>query len=97
MYQNYQYEVDPKDPLKPLYQGTFQEKVTVSGKERRYLVYIPKGVRPSTAGVFILPENGNTADDLWRDSWWRMIADTEETKEKTPGTPMNLTASRTAM
>ena len=82
MYQNYQYEVDPKDPLKPLYQGTFEEKVTVGGKERRYLVYIPKGVRPSTAGVFILPENGKTADDLWRDSWWRMIADTEETKEK---------------
>lgn len=82
MYQNYQYEVDPKDPLKPLYQGTFEEKVTVGGKERRYLVYIPKGVRPSTAGVFILPENSKTADDLWRDSWWRMIADTEETKEK---------------
>ena len=82
MYQNYQYEVDPKDPLKPLYQGTFEEKVTVGGKERRYLVYIPKGARPSTAGVFILPENGKTADDLWRDSWWRMIADTEETKEK---------------
>ena len=59
MYQNYQYEVDPKDPLKPLYQGTFEEKVTVGGKERRYLVYIPKGARPSTAGVFILPENGN--------------------------------------
>ena len=82
MYQNYQYEVDPKDPLKPLYQGTFEEKVTVGGKERRYLVYIPKGVRPSTAGVFILPENSKTADDLWRDSWWRMIADTEETKGK---------------
>ena len=45
MYQNYQYEVDPKDPLKPLYQGTFEEKVTVGGKERRYLVYIPKGAR----------------------------------------------------
>ena len=82
MYQNYQYEVDPKDPLKPLYQGTFEEKVTVGGKERRYLVYIPKGVRPSTAGVFVLPENGKTADDLWRESGWRMIADTEETKEK---------------
>ena len=82
MYQNYQYEVDPKDPLKPLFQGTFEKKVTVGGKERRYLVYIPKGARPSTAGVFILPENGKTADDLWRDSWLRMIADTEETKEK---------------
>ena len=56
--------------------------MTVGGKTRRYLVYIPEGTRPSTAGVFVLPENGKTADDLWRDSWWRMIADTEETKEK---------------
>lgn len=82
MYQNNHYEIDPKDPLKPLYQGTFEQTVTVGGKQRRYLVYIPEGARPSTAGVFVLPENGKTADDLWRDSWWRMIADTEETKEK---------------
>lgn len=82
MYQNYHSEVDPKDPFKPLYRGTFEETVTVGGKTRRYLVYIPEGARASTAGVFILPENGKTADDLWRDSWWRMIADTEETKEK---------------
>ena len=82
MYQNYQYEVDPKkDPFKPLYQGTFEETVEVGGKTRRYLVYIRRGA-PSTAGVFVLPENGKTADDLWRESGWRMIADTEETKEK---------------
>ena len=82
MYQNNHYEIDPKDPLKPLYQGTFEQTVTVGGKQRRYLVYIPEGARASAAGVFVLPENGKTADDLWRDSWWRMIADTEETKEK---------------
>lgn len=82
MYQNYQYEVDPKDPFKPLYQGTFEETVEVGGKTRRYLLYIPEGARPSTAGVLVLPENGKTADDLWRESGWRMIADTEETKEK---------------
>ena len=39
MYQNYQYEVDPKDPFKPLYQGTFEETVEVGGKTRRYLLY----------------------------------------------------------
>ena len=42
MYQNYQYEVDPKDPFKPLYQGTFEETVEVGGKTRRYLLYIPE-------------------------------------------------------
>ena len=58
MYQNYHYEIDPKDPLKPLYQGTFEQTVTVGGRQRRYLVYIPEGARPSTAGVFVLPESG---------------------------------------
>lgn len=82
MYQNIHRTVDPQAPLRPLFQGTFEETVTVGGKQRRYLVYIPEGTRPSTAGVFILPENGKTADDLWKDSWWRMIADTEETTEK---------------
>ena len=82
MYQNYHYEIDPKNPLKPLYQGTFEHTVTVGNRQRRYLVYIPDGARPSTAGVFVLPENGKTADDTWRESWWRIIADTEETKEK---------------
>lgn len=47
MYQNYQYEVDPKDPFKPLYQGTFEETVEVGGKTRRYLLYIPGGGAPS--------------------------------------------------
>lgn len=82
MYQNFHFEVDPKDPFKTLYQGTFEETVTVNGKKRRYLVYIPEGARASTAGVFILPENGKTADDLWSDSLWRLVADTDQTREK---------------
>ena len=43
MYQNYQYEVDPKDPLKPLYQGTFEEKVTVGGKRTSLSGVYPEG------------------------------------------------------
>lgn len=82
MYQNRRREVDPRKPFQPLFQGTFEHTVEVGGHRRRYLVYIPEGARPSTAGVFVLPENGKTADDLWRDSQWRMIADTDETKEK---------------
>lgn len=82
MYQNIHREVDPKNPFRPLYQGTFEGQVTVGGKRRRYLVYIPEGTRSSVAGVFVLPEDGKTADDLWRDSGWRTIADTEESKEK---------------
>lgn len=82
MYQNIHRSVDPHAPFQPLFQGTFEGTVTVGGRQRRYLVYIPEGARPSTAGVFILPENGKTADDLWRESGWRSIADAEETREK---------------
>lgn len=81
-YQNHRRNVDPRQPFQPLFQGTFEQTVEVGGRRRRYLVYIPEGARPSTAGVFVLPENGKTADDLWKDSLWRMVADTDETKEK---------------
>lgn len=81
-YQNIHREVDPHDPLRPLYLGTYEETITVAGKQRRFLVYIPEGARPSTAGVFVLAENGKTADDIWKESRWRMLADMEETKEK---------------
>ncbi|MDO4269467.1 MAG: PHB depolymerase family esterase [Eubacteriales bacterium] len=82
MYHNIHRAVDPDAPLQPLYVGTFEHTVTVGGRQRRFLVYIPEGARPSTAGVFVLPENGKTADDLWRESGWRTLADTDETREK---------------
>lgn len=58
MYQNQKRDVDRMDPYRPTYLGTYEGTVTVGDKKRRYLVYIPEGARPSTAGVFILPENG---------------------------------------
>ena len=81
-YQHYVRTVDPSKPFQPLFYGTFENTVEVGGRTRRFLIYIPEGVRSSTAGVFVLPENGKTADDLWKDSLWRVMADTEETKEK---------------
>ena len=49
MYQNYQYEVDPKDPFKPLYQGTFEETVEVGGKRAGICCMSARtGARPST-------------------------------------------------
>ena len=82
LYQNRSREVNPQQPFQPLFQGTFESTVEVGDRQRHYLIYIPEGTRPSTAGVFVLPENGKTADDLWRDSLWRLIADTDETREK---------------
>ena len=74
--------VDRNDPMRPLYTGVFEKEVTVGGVSRKYLVYIPEGARPSTAGLFLLPENGKTAEDMFEEGTWRYIADSEETKEK---------------
>lgn len=81
-YQNTHREIDPRDPYRPLYLGTFDTTIDVGEKQRRCLIYIPEGARPSTAGIFVLAENGKTADDLWNESRWRMLADMEQTKEK---------------
>ena len=74
--------VDPAQPYRPVFVGTLEAFVNVGGKKRRYLAYIPEGARESTAGVLVLGANGRTADDLWRESAWRGLADTEERKEK---------------
>lgn len=75
-------EIDPMAPYLPAYQGLFTEHVVVGGEQRRYLVYVPESARSSTAGIFVLGENGQTAKDLWEQSGWKTIADTEERKEK---------------
>lgn len=82
MYQNSKRPVDPAQPYRPVFVGTFEKWVNVGGKKRRYLAYVPEGVRESTAGVLVLGGNNRTADDLLRDSAWRGLADTEECREK---------------
>lgn len=83
MYQNYRRsKCDPKDPYKPEYYGVFEQKIEVDGKQRRMLTYVPDGTRASTAGILILGENGQTADDLLEHSGWKEMADQEERKEK---------------
>lgn len=46
------------------------------------LAYVPHDIRESTAGILVLGENGQTADDLLEHSGWCEIADTEECKER---------------
>lgn len=71
-------EVDPKNPYATLEWGLFEQKVSIAGKNRRFLTYIPDGTRPSAAGVFILGPDGNTAEELFADSGWRELADREQ-------------------
>ena len=73
---------DPKTPYAPKFSGTFELPVEYAGKKRRMLAYVPKDIRESTAGILVLGENGQTADDLLEHSGWCEIADTEECKER---------------
>ena len=73
---------DPKNPYAPKFSGTFEMPVEYAGKKRRMLAYVPQDIRESTAGILVLGENGQTADDLLEHSGWCEIADTEECKER---------------
>lgn len=73
---------DPKNPYAPKFSGTFELPVKYAGKKRRMLAYVPHDIRESTAGILVLGENGQTADDLLEHSGWCEIADTEECKER---------------
>ena len=73
---------DPKNPYAPKFSGTFELPVEYAGKKRRMLAYVPHDIRESTAGIPVLGENGQMADDLLEHSSWCEIADTEECKER---------------
>ena len=73
---------DPKNPYAPKFSGMFELPVEYAGKKRRMLAYVPHDIRESTAGILVLGENGQTADDLLEHSGWCEIADTEECKER---------------
>lgn len=69
VYQNFKREkIDSKHSYLPIHYGTFGWFVDVGGRKRRFLLYIPDGVRESCPGVLVLGENGKTADDLLNES-----------------------------
>lgn len=70
--------VDKMAPYMPLHRGTYELEVSVGNRKRRMLVYIPAGFRPAGKGVFIIPGNYTTADDVLQNSWWRILADTDD-------------------
>lgn len=82
MYYHQERAIDPLHPYLPLFQGAYEETVTIGGRKRRYLAYIPEKTRESTAGIMILPENGKTIEQVFEESLWRVIADTEENRDK---------------
>ena len=76
------HEIDPMNALRPSVVGLLEKTVEIGGVERRFLVYLPEDVRASTSGVFVLGDNGVTAQQMFEESNWRELADTDEYKEK---------------
>ena len=74
--------IDPLHPMEPTWQGIISRKIKVMDEERQILYYIPEHAMASTAGVLLLPPSGVSAKDFLDKSNWKMIADTEECKEK---------------
>lgn len=74
--------IDPMNPQSPTITGAYRESIQINGKERRYICYIPEGVRSAVAGVFVLPDHGVSAQEMYEKSSWANLADTDERKEK---------------
>lgn len=68
-------KVDPKNPYATLEWGVFEQRVTVGGKDRRFLTYIPDGTKPAASMVMVFGPDHCSADQLFADSGWRELAD----------------------
>lgn len=75
-------EWDPAEPYTSTYTGLLEKKILVGDRERRILIYIPEGARADAAGVFIFPESGKTAEQTYKESLWKVTADTDLSLEK---------------
>lgn len=75
-------KLEPRNPYTPPEYGLLEQTVNVGDKTRRFFVYIPKDVRPSTSGVFVLGGNGTTAEQLMESSGWKEMADGDSSREK---------------
>ncbi|MCQ5128749.1 hypothetical protein NE562_03700 [Butyricicoccus faecihominis] len=82
MFDHQERSIDPVHPYIPLFQGAYEESIVINGQKRRFLLYIPEETRESCAGLMILPENGVRLEQVYNESLWRFIADTEESLEK---------------
>lgn len=59
--------LDRDNPYKTLYPGEHVEQVALSdGSTRTFTSYVPEGARESTAGVFILPDQGADVFGTWK-------------------------------
>ena len=71
-------KIDPQNPYATFECGLFEQEVTVAGKKRRFLTYIPDGVRSATAVVMVLGPNHCSVEELLANSGWKELADHDQ-------------------
>lgn len=76
------HSIDPRHPFRPSCIGPFRQQVTVNGNKRSCICYIPEHVRSSAAGIFVLPKNGVTAEEMLSGSNWADLAETDKSAER---------------
>ena len=78
--------IDPENPYATLYTGEHTETVTLAnGETRTFTSYAPEGARESCAGVFVLPNKGESKFDEWKalaDSTDTQAIDADWTKQQ---------------
>ena len=78
--------IDPANPYATLYTGEHTETVTLAnGETRTFTSYVPEGARESCAGVFVLPNDGESKFDEWKalvDSTDTQAIDADWTKQQ---------------
>ena len=76
------HSIDPRNPFHPSFIGPIQQQVTVNGRKRFCICYIPEHVRSSAAGIFVLPKSGVTAAEMLSRSNWADLAESDKSAEK---------------
>lgn len=70
--------LDPKDPARPFITGKIRYETVCNGDLRSVLCYIPKRFPISGAGLFLLPDQGVSADECL-EGFWRNLSEETNT------------------
>ncbi|MDF2523492.1 MAG: hypothetical protein K0R31_1133 [Clostridiales bacterium] len=68
--------LDPMNLYAQVFQGKFLQKADIKGAESRpVLVYLPEGLPHCYPSVFVVPADGQTAEQCFQESGWKEVAD----------------------
>ncbi|SNS66623.1 esterase, PHB depolymerase family [Anaerovirgula multivorans] len=66
--------LNPQNPYEPMLKGLYQDKVTVNGKERSFVTFIPESVTQGDNSIYIAVPSGVDTAKFLETSGWKNIA-----------------------